>query len=447
MGEVSPPAYPNAGRAWAFIAILFVASIVSVIDRSILNIVVDPVRASLSLSDVEISLLQGLAFGILYAVAGIPLGLIADRYSRRWLIIGGMTLWSCATIAGGLAQSFGALFFARILVGLGEASLGPAAISLIGDLFPPGKRGRPISIYLMGQAVASGLSVTVAGSILQAGKAGHLKTLPLIGGLEPWRQVFVFCGLAGVFVLLLLLPLREPLRRRSTEGGSLLRQASRCLTFMMRNGAVFIPFYLGFALCFTAAYGAGAWFVPMLQRGFHAGPSILASRLGPISIVFGLAGPFVGGWIVDRNAKRGLKLSKLTTLIIAPLIGIPSALAVFAPGLDPAIILVSFSGGLTALIGVTTFAALQTMVPDDMRGIAVALTGLINTLFGASLGPLIVATLTERVFKTPAMVGYSIAALAMPALILAALCFAVTRAACRRQLNAGGDVERLMAAG
>ena len=102
------------------------------------------------MDDVHIALLQGLAFGIFYATVGLPLGLLADRISRRTLVTIGVLVWSLATIGGGFAASFGALFTSRLLVGLGEAALGPAAVSLIADLFPPDRRGRPLSVFLAG---------------------------------------------------------------------------------------------------------------------------------------------------------------------------------------------------------------------------------------------------------------------------------------------------------
>jgi MFS family permease len=438
----SPLPYPSARRAWAFIAILFVASIVSVIDRAVLNILVDPVKADIGISDVQIALLQGLAFGLFYAAVGLPLGLTADRYSRRWLIIVGMSLWSGATLAGGLVHGFGALFASRLLVGLGEASLAPASISLIGDLFPPERRGRPISVFLMGQAVAVGLSISVAGFILQAAKAGRFGAWPLIGGLAPWRLVFVFCGLAGLVVLALMLTTREPPRRAPRVAARASEQAKQCVAYMARNAAIFAPFYLGFAFCFAAAYGAGAWAPTMLMRAFGATGAQLGRWLGPLLLTFGVLGPLAGGLLADRQARRKTYQARLKTLIVAPLVAIPCALAVFAPGQGAAIPLVAAMGGVTAFIGATTFAALQGMVPATMRGVAVALTGLINTIIGATLGPLLVAEFTQHLYGAPSLVGYAIATLAVPALVLGAGCFALAFLALGRQLKAGGEVAR-----
>ena len=172
MAIATPPAdmhadldrvWPSRWQAWLTIGLLFLASIVSVIDRQILSVVTDPVRAELAISDVQISLLQGIAFGLFYATMGVWLGLVADRTNRRNLIIFGIMLWSVATLGGGIAANFGQFFVSRMLVGLGEASLSPAAISLIADLFAPGKRGRPIGVFLMGQAVANGIALSFAG--------------------------------------------------------------------------------------------------------------------------------------------------------------------------------------------------------------------------------------------------------------------------------------------
>ncbi|MEP6174417.1 MAG: MFS transporter, partial [Parasphingorhabdus sp.] len=171
--------WPRTGTAWWMVSLLFLAGIFSVIDRAILNIVVDPVRLDLGITDVQIGLLQGLAFGVFYAFMGLPMGLLADRTSRKRLLVAGITIWSLATIASGYATSFGELFAARLMVGLGEAALGPCAISLIADMFPPEKRGRPISVYMMGQGLANGIAISVTGIIISVAIAGGFAAVPL----------------------------------------------------------------------------------------------------------------------------------------------------------------------------------------------------------------------------------------------------------------------------
>jgi MFS family permease len=441
---VDSATYPRPLQAWWLIAILFLASVVSVIDRSILSIIVDPVKADLSLTDIHISLLQGLAFGLFYATVGLPLGLTADRTSRRTLIIAGVTVWSLATIGGGLAQSFAPLFVSRLLVGLGEAALAPAAISLIADLFPPDRRGRPISIFLIGQAIANGLAISITSLIVAAAAAGKFAHVPLLSHLPPWRIAFVCCGLMGFLVVAAMLTTREPQRQSLSQQIGVAAQIRLNIDYLSRNRAVFVPLYLGFALCFLAGYAGAGWAPAMLMRGFGATSVQIGKWLGPLSMLFSVVGPTIGGILVDRYARRGNDMAKLVILSIAPLCVIPSALAVFAPNLASAVVLVASSGAVFAIVGTTMFALLQVIVPPDMRGVSVALTGLVNTIIGATLGPLLVAALTERVFADPAKVGFSIFLVVVPALLLAVALFAAARRALLAQRASDGEVGRLM---
>src|SRR3979409_1563097 len=137
-------AYPMLPYAWTVVAILIATAVLSYTDRQVLSLLVDPIRGDLSISDTQISLLLGTAFAVVYGIAGVPLGYLADRTSRRNLIFGGLLVWSVGTIACGLSQSVGQLFASRLVVGLGEAVLSPAAISLISDYFPPSRRGTAV---------------------------------------------------------------------------------------------------------------------------------------------------------------------------------------------------------------------------------------------------------------------------------------------------------------
>lgn len=422
--------YPSAFQAWATLLLLFVASIVSVIDRGLLNIVVDGVKGELHISDVQIGLLQGLAFGLFYAVMGVWLGVVADRTSRRWLIAIGIFVWSCATIGGGLAGSFGELFLSRLLVGLGEAALAPAAISLIADLFPPGRRGRAVGFYIMGQAIAQGVSISVAGFLLGAAARGDFIGWPVIGAYAPWRIVFILSGLAGTLVALAFLATREPLRRGAvTTAAAATReswgsQVSRTLGHFWTERSKFVAVYVGFAAFFLGTYGAFAWQVAMISRKFGVTPAEVAPLLGPMAIVSGLLGPIVGGWIVDRIVKRSGHGAIPKLLVVLPFVALPSACAVLAPTLTLACVLCASLAGITAMVGAATLTYLQAEAPADMRGMAISITGLMNTVFGAALGPVLVAMLTEHVFGRPELVGYAILCVAVPAYLVAAFCFA-----------------------
>jgi len=427
------PRYPRAYSAWWSIAALFVASVVSIVDRGILNVVVDPVRHDLGLSDVQIGLLQGLAFGLFYALVGIPLGLLADRTSRRLLIAGGALVWSLATIGGGLAHSFGALFAARLLVGLGEAALGPAAISLIADLFPPDRRGRPLSIYLAGNAISNGLAISITSFLVTAAAQGRFAGLPLLADAAPWRVAFIGCGVLGLVVAVLMLTTTEPSRKGNLGTTAATPAIADKLAFLRANAALLVPLYLGFAICFMAAYGAAAWTPTMLLRSFKLTPAALGTWLGPLSMGFAITGPLIGGALIDAFSRRSRHGAKYTMLIVAPLLVIPSSLAIFAPSPGAAMLLVAWSSGVFPIVGTTVFAMFQTIMPSDMRGTSIALAGLLNTLLGAALGPVLVASITETNAADPQMVGYSIALVTIPALVVASLLFALARRAALRR--------------
>src|SRR5258707_4169348 len=146
-------AYPSRPYAWTVVAILIATAVLSYTDRQVLSLLVDPIRADLGISDTQISLLLGTAFAVVYGVAGIPMGYLADRTSRRNLIFVGVLVWSVGTLACGFSQSFGQLFAGRLVVGLGEAVLSPAAISLISDYFPPSRRGDPGGWFFSGPSL------------------------------------------------------------------------------------------------------------------------------------------------------------------------------------------------------------------------------------------------------------------------------------------------------
>ena len=417
--------WPRAGSAWWMVSLLFLAGIFSVIDRAILNIVVDPIRLDLGISDVQIGLLQGLAFGVFYAFMGLPMGLLADRTSRKRLLIAGISIWSLATIASGYATSFGELFAARLMVGLGEAALGPCAISLIADMFPPEKRGRPISVYMMGQGLANGIAITVTGIIISVAIAGGFAAIPLLSTMTPWRTTFVICGAVGLLVAMGLATTREP-RRQNVVG---IKPAKAALPgvaeaqFFWRNRSVLLPLYFGFAIIFLVAYGAGAWAPAMLMRAFGASPAFLGAWLGPFSIGFAAIGPLLGGILLDRSMKSGKVMARFGILTFVPLLAIPSALAVMLEDVYLAALLVASSAAVFSVVGTVMFATLQAIVPPQMRGSSISLTLILNTMIGAACGPLLIASVTEHVLGDSSLVGWSIAIVAVPSLVIGSVLY------------------------
>lgn len=431
--------YPPALRAWWMVIAMFAASIASVLDRGILTLVVDPVRHDLGISDVQISLLLGLAFGIFYAVAGIPLGLFADRISRRRLLIAGIAVWSIATFCGGLSASFGQLFASRLLVGLGEAALAPCAVSLIGDMFPPEKRGRPISIYLLGQSFAAGLSVMLTGAILSAVPAGSFAWISWLDGLAPWRVAFLVSGISGLPVILMLLTLREPLRRgaRINRDGASFGAMAR---YLKDGWRLFLPFYAGFAMLVILAYSVNAWGATYLMRQFSLPPSVVGSWQGRVGMVLGTLGAVLAGFLIDRLSRRGRPGGKLLYLACVALLMAPASLMVFMPTSTTALLAFGFISFGLPMIGTGMVTTVQEIVPSDMRGLGVSLFGLFNTITGQTLGPLFVATAASHMPGTGGTpLGLAMTAVCLPAILLAALLYGLAYRGYRTLMRQGGS--------
>lgn len=418
------------------IAVFFVTAILYYTDRFILNLLVDPIRAELHVSDTQVGLLQGVAFAVVYALAGLPFGRFADVLPRRAVIMAGVATWSAATVACGFAHSFGQLFAARVAVGIGEAALAPAAVSMIADYFPPQRRGAAIGVFLTGMAIGGGMSIVAGGGLLQAAQAGRFAALPLVAGLAPWRQVLVLLGLPAALVLALMMTLREPARQDRAAPGAGLPLGAVVRGFA-RRAPVLAPLYLAVALASAGDFSLQNWTPALLSRRFHMSPGEIGSRLGAIAIAVGVVGSIAGGLLSDRLARRGGPRSRLRVSLAAAVLGLGGAGVAFAGDSWQAmgfftlwLLMASFS----ETIGITL---VQELVPNEMRGVGASLVSLFNMLIGLGLGASLTAVLTDHVFHDPQKVGWSISCVMAPAGVLSALLFWRAMAALKRRPPAG----------
>src|SRR5665213_446267 len=195
--------YPSPRAAWYAVFVLMFCYTFSFVDRLILAFLVTPLKHDLHLSDTQIGLLQGLAFATFYSILGIPFGLAADRVNRRNLIAAGVMIWSLTTSCGSLARNFGTLALARMGLGVGEATLSPAAFSILADCFPRERLSSAMSVYAMGVQLGVGCALILGGFVVQAVTHMQPLTLPYLGTLEPWRLTFLIVGAPGLFVVAL----------------------------------------------------------------------------------------------------------------------------------------------------------------------------------------------------------------------------------------------------
>jgi MFS family permease len=395
-------------KAWWAVAIFCIAAVLSYTDRQILSLLVDPIRVQLRISDFQVSLLQGLAFSLIYSLVGLPFGRLADTWPRRIVILLGVVVWTLSTVACGLADSFASLFVARIFVGVGEAALAPAAMSMIADLFPPQRRGTAIGIFLMGMVVGGGVALGIGGGLVATAQSGFLAGAPLLGELAPWRVALVLLGLPGVLVCLLLLTVAEPVRR-SPSGGLVDSRLSlrETLRVFVRLRATVLPLLGAMAMMSAGDFSLLNWTPTVLSRVFHLGPSAIGSLLGGAVIATGLAGTVAGGFVSDQLAKSG-GLRTRAMAAAAAAMALPGALVAVAPTSGwvlAAFCLWSTLSSATAAIGITT---MQEAVPNAVRGVSVASISFGNMLVGLGLGTMATALLTDALFHDPLAVAKSI---------------------------------------
>jgi MFS family permease len=210
--------YPPPAKARVAMMVLTVTYMLSFIDRQILSLLVEPMKRDLRITDFQASLLQGFAFAAIYAAAGIPFGRLADRFSRRNIIIAGVAVWSVMTTMCGVAGSFGGLFVGRFGVGIGEAALSPAAYSLLADYFSPDRLPRAMAVYGLGPAVGTGLAYMLGGTILARVGVAEAVALGPFGLVRPWQAAFVLVGCLGAVVIILLALVSEAPRRSAVTG-------------------------------------------------------------------------------------------------------------------------------------------------------------------------------------------------------------------------------------
>lgn len=399
--------YPSSARAWVTVAILMVAYVLSFVDRQILNLLVEPIRRDLMINDTQMSLLMGLSFALFYTVCGIPLGRVADTRSRRGLIAVGILFWSAATAACGMAKLYWQFLICRIGVGVGEAALSPAAYSLIADSFPAERRATAISVYSMGVYLGSGLAFLVGGLVIQFASAQGDVLLPVLGEVRPWQLIFLMLGGAGVLFTLLMLAVREPMRRGAGAGVAVpLADVGR---YIRANRTTVLCHNFGFAGLAFAGYGSAAWVPTFYIRTYGWDAGQVGIVYGCIVAVFGCLGIVFGGRLADWMAKRGRSDANMRVGLYAALGALP--LVLLFPLMESAfwasVLLAPTVFCLSMPFGVAP-AAIQEIMPNSMRGQASAIYLFVITLIGLGIGPTAVALVTDFVFADDNALRYSL---------------------------------------
>ncbi len=395
-------------RAWWTVVLLGLLFIVSYVDRLALSLLVEPIKADLGVSDTQMGLLLGASFAVFYAVFGLPLSLVADRGNRRWLIIAGALIWTTLTVGSGFATSFALLLIFRLGVGLGEAALSPAAVSMIGDMFVRERRALALAVYVTLGALGASGSFIIAAAVLQWASAGL--SLPLVGEIEAWRATLILVGAPGVFLALLFaFTVREPSRTGPPSAGPPLREGWR---HFRANARTYVGLFGGIGLAGMITFGSAAWFPTHLVRTYGVTPQTVGYAFGAAAMLGAVSGSFVMPVLADRLLKSGrrdgLVLTALGCIVLTAALYIP---AFTAPSFTQALWFAGFATFVLGGLGQLANLAVQLITPARLRGLFTAVFLFVLNILGLGLGPSVVAMISDAWFEGPASLGRALAVL------------------------------------
>lgn len=418
--------HQDGARAWGVAIILMLCLLFSNMDQAVLALLIVPIERQFGLNDTALGLLQGTAFGLFYATFGLILSRAADNWHRRNLILVGLVVWSLATALCGLAIGPKTLFLGRVMVAVGEAVLMPAGVSMLADYFSPHYRTRALATYSMGAVLGGPLALVLGGVLLHRLDEQGVN-FPLVGHLEGWRVVFLAPGIGGLFLVPLMLWVKEPPR---LDGQS--RMASGKLTLpevmavFRRNRVALGGTILGFALIQVGAASTQSWLPTLFVRVHEWTNSSVGLRFGLLSGAIGLVGLVLGGFLSDGLHSRGHLAGKQVIAAGCAASGAVAAVVISLPvpsiALAGAILLflvMSIARGLAQ-------AAIAQLLPNRARGLGTSMFVATTNILIATCGPLAIGVLTDHVFHDPMALPMSIRIVAPAMFIGSALALLIS---------------------
>jgi MFS family permease len=403
--------YASTAYAWFVVGALSVTNMVSYVERLIPTLLFAPIKKDFGLSDTQVSLLAGFAFVLFYVLFGVLIGRLADRSNRKRIIVVGIFFWSLATMTCGLARNFAQLFLARISVGVGEATLGPSATSMISDYFPRERLARALSIYTGAQYLGAGLALVVGGFAIQLVAQLSPPVIPGIGRIAPWQMTFLAVGLLGMFVLIPMLFVKEPPRRGliATGLGHKGVPFSELWAFMKLNRGTFGAIYGAFSIHAILGFGTVAWIPSYFVRVHGWQSHDIGYVYGMMVGVLGTAGVVLGARFAEWIAARGYVDAYVRApLIVTLVIAVPQVLSTLMPTAELSLALLGVCTLLSSFPVAVAIASLQIVTPNQMRGQVLSFYLFSANILGLGLGPTFVAMITDYIYKNEHSVGYSL---------------------------------------
>lgn len=417
--RITHDAWPHPAKAWLLVAVLSLAYILSYLDRIVINLLIDPIQEEFQIGDAAFGALQGFAFGLFYTLFAIPIGRLVDTGPRRRIIAIGVLVFGTFSMLSGLARTYMMLFLARVGVGAGEASISPAAYSLISDSFPPERLGKAIAVFTMNAFLGIGLAYLIGGAVIAGLESVGTVHAPLVGPLDPWQVTFVIVGAPALIIGPLIYIGREPARVGAAKEAP---NISKVIETVKDGKAAYGWLFAGFAIVTFSSYASAVWSPAFLIRVHSFSPGDVGLALGLVYLIFGPVGALSAGWISDWLMSKGIKDAPLRVAAFGYIgAGVFGGFAPLAPTPELAVAGLALATLFATMPYPLAATATQIITPNQMRGQVSALYMTVINLVGLGLGPVVVGALTDFVFSEPSDVRYSLAlvnAVAAPFVLL-----------------------------
>lgn len=399
------PEVEGRGYRYYVLALLTLTAMFSIVDRLILSILLQDIKAEFQFSDTQIGLITGLAFTLFYVAFSIPFGWIADRKNRKTMIAICLAAWSAITAFHGAAVGFWSLFLCRIGVGVGEAGSGPASNSLIADYFQKHELAKAMGILTLGATAGTGLGLMTGG---------------FIADLWGWRMAFVVLGVPGIILAgIIYLTIREPVRGRYSDQPVSTTSSETWVATMasLARNTTYVRVTISYALLNVIGYAMVLWLAAIMIRNFGLSTGDVGFYLGMAFIVGGIPGPILGGYLGDILARRNPKwrawLPAIAGLICLP---VYFTCIIMTTNFTPFLALFCIGYFIFLFATPSTLALMQISVKPGERASAFAIAMLVNNLVGQAIGAFLVGALSDALAPAYGIMSLNYAVISICAL-------------------------------